>query len=259
MEPSLVTSDRASLATTRDTIGPLNQLLIETDALDRPLADKLAWLTARAREIAPDLMAAEDRIILRLIAGDTSRKSPRCGAPMPAFSLPDTTGTIVDLKSVLSTGPAIIVLNRGHWCPYDRLQLRDLVRALPLLGDGRVGVVSIVPETVALAARLAQDNGLPFKVLSDANLGYSLTLGLVTWAGDELTRCLEGLGLDLPRFRNFPSWLMPMPATFVVDVGGTIRSRFDVPDFRQRISPADIDTVLRGLPSLEHEPTPRPN
>lgn len=253
-----VKSGSASLATTRDIAAQFDQLLIETDALDRPLADKLVWLTARAREIAPDLMAAEDRMILRLIAADAARKSPRCGAPLPAFALPDKNGAIVDLPSVLSTGPAVIMINRGHWCPYDQLQLRDLAQALPLLGEGRIGAVAIMPEGKAFAALLAEVDSQPVKVLSDASLGYALSLGLVTRAGEEMIGCLLDLGIDLPRICACPNGLIAMPATFVVDGDGIVRASFDCPDFRQRIALVNIEIALRRPPTADRG-HPAPN
>ena len=238
----------------RTTIDQLEQCFAEADALDRPLADKLVSYTAHARQIAPELLAAEDRLILRLIAADAARKSPRCGSPLPAFALPDTTGAIVDLASVLSKGPAVIMLNRGHWCPYDRLQLRDLARALPLLGKGHVGAVAIVPETLAFAARLADDNSLSFTVLSDAHLGYALSLGLATWSGNEMIHRLQQLDIDLLRYQGAADWLLAMPATFVVDQTGIIRASCDTPDFRQRMSLAEIEIALRRLQSADPAP-----
>lgn len=238
-------AEQATVAPSRSIIDVLEQRFSEADALDRPLADKLVSYTGRARQVAPELLAAEDRLIIRLIAADAARKSPRCGAPMPAFALPDTTGAIIDLPSVLSTGPAVICINRGHWCPYDRLQLRDLARALPLLGDSRVGAVTIVPDTLPLAGRLASENQLPYYVLSDADLGYTLLLGLATWCGGELIDEMRRLGVDSAITSAIPARLLPMPATFVVDQAGTILASWSGPDFRQRMALTDIENALQ--------------
>ena len=45
---------------------------------------------------------------------------------MPDFYLPDQDGHLVSLSSLLREGPFIISFNRGHWCPWCRLELRAL-------------------------------------------------------------------------------------------------------------------------------------
>lgn len=222
----------------------VDSLFAEIDALDQSLADKLLSFTAQARAIAPDLIAAEDRMIARLTSTDIPSKAPKCGSRLPGFSLPDYSGELVDLQTLLAGGPVILNVNRGHWCPYDRLQLRDLARALPVLGLGPVHVVSVVPETTEFSLRLARENGLPFRVLSDRNLGYALTLGLPVWSGDDMIRAFCRYGIDLPLFQGDPGWMQPIPATFVVDQSGYVRARFIGSDIRERMPLEEIEAIL---------------
>src|SRR3981189_1693149 len=44
--------------------------------------------------------------------------APRPGDVMPPFILPDVTGRLMDLKSLLENGPVAVMFYRGHWCPY---------------------------------------------------------------------------------------------------------------------------------------------
>jgi len=227
-------------------------LFAEVDALGQSLADKLLSFTTQARAIAPDLIAAEDRMIARLVLADTPSKAPKCGSRLPGFTLPDCSGELVDLQTLLAGGPVILNINRGHWCPYDRLQLRDLARALPVLGLGPVHVVSVVPETIEFSLHLARENDLPFRVLSDRNLGYALTLGLPVWSGDDMIRAFRRYGIDLPLFQGDPGWMQPIPATFVIDKSGYVRARFIGSDIRERMSLQEIEAVLRhACPSAE--------
>jgi len=48
---------------------------------------------------------------------------------VPAFNLPDENGNLVSLSSLLRLGPAVISFNRGHWCPYCRINTRALAEA----------------------------------------------------------------------------------------------------------------------------------
>ena len=48
---------------------------------------------------------------------------------MPPFILPDETGRLVDLNSLLRKGPVAVMFYRGHWCPYCRLNVRAVIQA----------------------------------------------------------------------------------------------------------------------------------
>lgn len=55
------------------------------------------------------------------------------------------------------------------------------------------------------------------------------------------------LGLDLAFFQGNPSWLVPIPATYVVASDGRIVSSYVDADFRRRMEPEEILAALRGL------------
>jgi hypothetical protein len=77
-------------------------------------------------------------------------------------------------------------------------------------------VISIVPETAKYAKTLQAVRGLPFRVLTDLDLAYALSLGLVFWVGDKIKDTYRQFGIDLRRFQGNGGWLLPIPATLVV-------------------------------------------
>jgi hypothetical protein len=80
-------------------------------------------------------------------------------------------------------------------------------------------------------ADLKSQSNVPFPVLTDMDSGYALSLNLVIWIGVEMQKMMEGRR-DLPTFPGNSSWILPMPATFVVGGDGRIRVRFIDPDYR---------------------------
>jgi AhpC/TSA family len=76
----------------------------------------------------PDLAKAYDELVERLNAIDRGRVGPPLGELMPEFDLPDENGRLLSLSSLLQSGPVVISINRGHWCPYCKLELRSLER-----------------------------------------------------------------------------------------------------------------------------------
>jgi len=105
-------------------------------------------------------------------------------------------------------------------------------------------VISIVPETAKYARVLQQIRGLPFRVLTDLDLSYALSLGLVFWVGDKIKETYRGFGIDLEQFQGQGGWLLPIPATLVVGKDGRVKARFVDPDFRHRMGIEDILSAL---------------
>jgi peroxiredoxin len=51
-------------------------------------------------------------------------------------------------------------------------------------------------------------------------------------------------GRDLPDYQGNDAWFLPIPATFVLAPGGTVKERFIDPDYRRRMA---IDDLLSAL------------
>ena len=142
-------------------------------------------------------------------------------------------------------GPLVVSFNRGPWCDYCGLELHSLARAYPEIVAAGGDVISIVPETARYARALQAARGVPFRVLTDMDLGYALNLGLIFWVGDKIMDMYRGFGIDLAHFQGNGGWFLPVPATLVVGRDGRVTARFVDPDFRQRMRTEDIVEAVR--------------
>lgn len=215
------------------------------DRLDAPLDVRLALYLDESRRLLPELEATYDQLVARIAANAPDSRVPAIGEPLPDFCLTDSEGHLVELSALLRRGPVVISFNRGPWCDYCGLELHALSRAYPAIQAKGGEVVSIVPEKAEYARVLQAKRGLPFRVLTDLDLGYALSLGLVFWVGQKIMDMYRGFGIDLARFQGHGGWLLPIPATLVVGRDGRIKARFVDPDFRHRMRMEDILRALR--------------
>ena len=88
--------------------------------------------------------------------------------------------------------------------------------------------------------RTKDELGLPFPLLSDMDNAYASSLGLVVWCGDEVQGLYRSIDWNLDAFQGNDGWMVPIPATYVVEPDGRIKASFVEPDFRKRIEPAAI-------------------
>ena len=102
------------------------EALQEAESLTASLDRRLSTYSDQSRKIRPDIARAYDELVGHLGTLDRGELGPQIGEPMQTFSLPDENGCLVSLTSLLQSGPAVISFNRGHWCPYCKLELRSL-------------------------------------------------------------------------------------------------------------------------------------
>lgn len=229
----------------------LDQALAEAfskaDRLQAPLDQRLKLYLGESRKLLPEMEATYDQLVARIAANiSESNQVPEVGEPLPDFCMTDSEGKLVELAALLEKGPLVVSFNRGPWCDYCGLELHSLARAYPDIVAAGGDVVSIVPETGKFARVLQAARGVPFRVLTDMDLGYALNLGLVFWVGDKVMDMYRGFGIDLAHFQGNGGWFLPIPATLVVGSDGKVKARFVDPDFRHRMGVEGILAALSG-------------
>jgi peroxiredoxin len=210
--------------------------------MDGSLGEQLQAYAAAGREFYPAYSDAVDRLVARLEQTGGGENAPRPGEPMPPFLLPDASGALVALASLLERGPVAVMFFRGHWCPYCRLNVRAVTQAYDRIKALGAEVVAIVPETQEYAEKFKSEAEVPFPVLIDLDNGYALSLNLAIWLGADIEQLLSHH--DVAAFYGHDAWLLPIPAAFVVGRDGTVRARFVDPDFRRRMA---IEDLLKAI------------
>ena len=107
----------------------------------------------------------------------------------------------------------------------------------------------MTPETRDFPRQLKRSLGLDLKVLSDVDYGVAMSYGVLFRVPYETKAHYSGLGFDLGARHGSPVWMLPIPATYVIDAEGRIRSAFVEPDFTRREDPAQILASLRQAAS----------
>jgi peroxiredoxin len=224
----------------------LEDLFIRCRGLDAALADRLQAFGDGLRRLRPDFGVAIDEMVSRLAKSNAGSAAPRVGESMPAFLLPDETGQVVHLNDLLRDGPVAIAFNRGHWCPFCRINIDALARAEEEIAAERRHIAAVVPDRQRFAMWLKSEARAPFPVFTDTDNGYAMSLGLAIFVGEEMKRMMVRSGWDPSVSQGTDNWLLPVPATFVVGTDGVIRARFVDPDYRLRMAIEEMLAALRS-------------
>ena len=195
----------------------------------------------------PDFAKAYDELVDRLNVIDRGEVGPQLGEAMPQFNLPDENGRVIALTSLLRSGPVVISINRGHWCPYCKLDLRSLAEINSEIEQLGARAIAIMPDTAEFTEDYANRNSLPFPLLSDIDFGYSLSLDLIFWVGDQLRELYSQAGVELEKYHGNHAYFLPMAAKFIVGRDGLVKARQVNIEFRKRMEPEAIIVELQKL------------
>lgn len=172
----------------------------------------------------------------------------KIGQKVSDFTLHDATGKPVSLATLRKNGPVIISFYRGAWCPFCNMELRALQKELPAFKELGVSLIAISPEQPDYAMPLIEREKLTFPVLSDPGNKVAKQFGIVFALEGEIRRISHDVfGVDLPKLNGDQSWEIPVPATYLIDADGIVRFAFFDPEFRHRVEPEQLLSVIAKL------------
>lgn len=108
-------------------------------------------------------------------------------------------------------------------------------------------LVVISPELPGRTADMAAKQKLTFPIAWDEKATVAEAFGLAFALPDDLRQVYLGFGNDLAVRNGDPSWRLPVPARFVIDADGIVRSVEADPDYRFRPEPETTLAILRKV------------
>jgi peroxiredoxin len=228
-------------------VAALEETAVAAMASSKPLAERLRMVADRVSALSPQFAGAVDAFVGRLIGAEAGASAPRIGEKLPRFVLPDQTGRLISLDTLLSQGPVVVAFLRGHWCPYCRVTAAALAEIAETANELGAHIVAVTPESRRFTKELDANTNGALPILADIDNGYALTVNLAIWVDQEMSSLIAGAGWDIPAYQGNDAWILPIPAVFVLDREGVIVARHVNADYRER---ADIDEVIASLRAM---------
>lgn len=207
----------------------------------------LSELLDECRETTREWTPVYDAFIAKLRSVGVAQNSPVPGDIMPEFALPDARGRYRALSALVAEGPIVLSFNRGGWCPFCRGELSAWGERIDDLAAAGARLVTVTAEVGGRAEALHELVGPDAVILCDIDHGVALSFGLAFRCDLDLQQRYLACGLDLTDIYGGSGWILPVPATFVIDRDMTVRYAFADPDFRTRAEPDEVLGVLTDL------------
>jgi peroxiredoxin len=180
-------------------------------------------------------------------AEDAAKNALNVGAKMPAFSLKDANGKIVESHDLLKGGNLVVVFYRGSWCPFCNLYLRNLQKNMPQIKAAGGNLVAVSVENPDNSLKVSKKNELDFTVLSDPNLTTARKFGIVYQMPQETDELYKSkYSLDIAKHNEMEKPELPLSATYIINQKGEIVYAYLEPDYKKRAEPQTIiETLLK--------------
>ncbi len=207
-------------------------------------------LDMRRAEAGPLYLSRIATAAAQLDQAGVPQSRRQVGDQAPDFALPGSDDRFVMLSDLLRNGPVVVSFFRGEWCPFCQAELKALMDAQPEMADYDANLILISPEPPS--EKLVNDVrrlGPRTHLLRDPMLGVALQYGLVYLVPDALRRFYLGRGFDFAIELSTKSWLLPLPADFIVDRSGSVALSYAESDFTRRLDPKLIVETLETLRS----------
>lgn len=209
------------------------------------LIEEIRQFTADAYERLPaGYIDTFRNLIAQLIEDNFASNAPKTGETFPDFILQDDESKMIKASDHWHDKNIIVKFYRGGWCPYCHLELAALERHADELAAKNVELFAIAPEKPSFQLETKKKANANFKFLWDENNALAKQLG-IAFAVDENVRSVYGkLNLDLDLVNG--EWILPVPATFIVNNGIVRYSHLDV-DYMRRQNPVDLLAAIRAV------------
>jgi peroxiredoxin len=197
------------------------------------------------RYVPADVQAVHRRTVDCLIAQGLAASALKVGARAPSFELPDHNGNCVSSADLLRNGRLVLSFIRGRWCPFCVGQMEAMSSIAGEIAAAGAALVAVSPQTQKQAFFMHDQHMLAFPLLVDAHHQLARQFGLVYRVPEEQQALYSRTFVNLPFANGDSSWELPIPATFVIDRGGTILFACAHEDYTDRPEPFEILTAVR--------------
>ena len=167
------------------------------------------------------------------------------GARAPLFVLPNKQGNKVALDQMLRSGPVVLNFLRGSWCSFGEESLGQFSAVHErIVSMGAKAVTIAPPDNPA-----RQPSQLSIPELVDADLRVTRSYGLTFDLPEELRGRYLDLGYLPPKTRKSGDFLVPVPATYLIDEDGTVVFASVDFDYRKGFDSESLLKAVRAVRS----------
>jgi peroxiredoxin len=195
---------------------------------------------AFAASTPPAIVAALEVCAAELVQTGLMRQAIKAGEKAPLFRLRSNTGDLVALSEALDRGPVALSFFRGAWCPFSLLELQALAETHPEIE--RLGATLI-----GLSPLPGGHSHSSFPILTDTGCRIAARYRIAFPVPPQFRPAYLALGYPERLKEGADRWVLPLPATYIIDPNGIVVFSYVNADDTARLEPTEIAVALAHL------------
>jgi peroxiredoxin len=188
----------------------------------------------------PGIVAGLQGSVAELVQTGLVRQAVKAGEKAPLFRLRSDTGDFVALSEALGRGPVVVSFFRGGWCPFCRLELQALAQA-------RAEIERLGATLIGLSPLPDADSSSSFLILTDPGCRIAVRYRIAFTVVPQFRPAYLALGYPERSEKGPDHWVLPLPATYIIDRNGIVVLSYVDVDYTTRLEPTEIAVALAHL------------
>ena len=188
----------------------------------------------------PGITAALQGSVAELVQTGVVAQAVKAGDRAPLFRLRSNTGGFVALSEALDRGPVVVSFSRGDWCPFCRLEMQALAEA-------RSEIERLGATLIGLSPLPNSDGRASFLILTDPGCRIAVRYRITFTVARQFRPAYLALGYPEPLKKGPDRWVLPLPATYIIDRDGIVALSYVDADYTTRLEPTEITAALAHL------------
>jgi len=127
------------------------------------------------------------------------------------------------------------------------MELEALQEVLAEIRKSGAELVAVSPQLPIHSREFAKNLKLGFNILSDAGNQFASMMRLTFSLPEDLRQIYLKFGIDLPKANGDESWILPIPARYIIDQDAVIRYAELDPDYTVRPEPEHTIVALKEM------------
>ena len=197
----------------------------------------------------PHVVDAARRSIQALAETGLVAKAVKAGETAPLFGLRCRRGDFINLPGLLSRGPVVVSFLWGDWCPFCVLELKALAAVHPEIERLGATLVALFPQARGKSSSLGSDTEPPFPILQDTGCEIAARYRIAFTVPQQFRAAYLALGYPNSARTGSKGYVLPIPATYVLDSTGLVVLSYLDADHTTRLEPTEIIAALTYLHS----------
>jgi peroxiredoxin len=195
----------------------------------------------------PRVIDAARRSIQALAETGLVAKALKAGEIAPLFRLRCGPSGFINLSDLLERGPVVVSFFWGDWCPFCLLELKALAAAHRQIERLGARLLVLSPQAQDKSSFLTGHGEPPFPLLRDTGCNIAARYRIAFTVPQQFRAAYLALGYPVSARTGSKDWVLPIPATYVLDSTGLVMLSYLDPDYTTRLEPAEVIVALTHL------------